>query len=152
MARRSTAAGKGAAPRQWSTGSIVLATVLAVATLPVCLVLAIGMLPTLLALIFDRDPPHYRAWSVGALNFAGLLWPVFALLHADLTLAAAAAVLVDPRNWLVMYGGAALGGGLYEAMPAIASAILEHRASEAERRLRRRAEQITAEWGTISGE
>jgi hypothetical protein len=153
MARKTAIAGrKGAAQGQWGTGSIILATVLAVATLPVCMVLAIGMLPTLLARIFDRTPPYYRVWSVGALNFAGLLWPVFALLHSDLSLAGAAAVLSDPRDWLVIYGGAALGGGLYEAMPVLASSILEHRASDAERKLQRRAEQIFAEWGNLGGD
>ena len=130
-----------------STSTIVLATILAIASLPLCVVLAAGMLPTGVALIVDRQPRRYLAWAVGASNLAGMMWPVAALLRSDPSLGGALHMLADPRNWLVMYGGAAIGWGLNEAMPMLARAFLEFRANEAERKLRRRAAQITEEWG-----
>jgi hypothetical protein len=134
-----------------STSTIVLATILAVASLPLCVVLAVGMLPTVVALMVDRHPRRYLAMAVGGSNLAGMMWPVAALLRSDPSLGGALHMLGDPRNWLVMYGGAAIGWGLNEAMPMLARSILEFRAKEAERKLRRRAEQIAEEWGEDIG-
>ena len=129
-----------------ATSTIVLATILAMASLPLCVVLAAGMLPTGVAFMVDRHP-RYLTWTVGASNLAGMMWPVAALLRTDPVLGGALHMLGDPRNWLVMYGGAAIGWGLNEAMPVLARVILEFRASEAERKLRRRAAEIAEEWG-----
>jgi hypothetical protein len=130
-----------------ATSTIVLATFLAVASLPLCVALAVGMLPTGVALLVDRHSRRYLSWTVGAANLAGMVWPVAALLRSDLSLAGALRMLGDPRNWLVMYGGAAIGWGFSEAMPMLARVILEFRANGAERKLRRRAAQLAAEWG-----
>jgi hypothetical protein len=130
-----------------ATSTIVFATLLAAVSLPLCVVLAAGMLPTGVALMVDRSPRRYLAWTVGASNFAGMMWPVAALLRTDLSLGGALHMLGDPRNWLIMYGGAAIGWGLSEAMPVLARAILEFRANEAERKLRKRAQGLAEEWG-----
>ena len=142
MRRRSRAAGG-----KMSTSTIVFATLLAVVSLPLCVVLAAGMLPTGIALVIERNPRRYLAWTVGAANLAGMVWPVATLLRSDPSLGGALHLLGDPRNWLVMYGGAAIGWGFSEAMPILARAILEFRANEAERKLRRRAQRLAEEWG-----
>ena len=136
-----------AARGQTATSTIVFSTLLAAVSLPLCVVLAAGMLPTGVALLVDRSPRRYLAWTVGASNLAGMVWPVAALLRSELSLRGALHMLGDPRNWLAMYGGAAIGWGLSEAMPILARVILEFRANEAERKLRRRAAQLEDEWG-----
>lgn len=138
---------KRAATGQMATSTIVFATLLAAVSLPLCVVLAAGMLPTGVALLVDRSPRRYLAWTVGAANLAGMVWPVAVLLRSGLSLGGALHMLGDPRNWLVMYGGAALGWGFSEAMPMLARIILEFRANDAERKLRRRAAQLEGEWG-----
>src|SRR5579863_3563084 len=110
-----------------ATSTIVAATFLAAVSLPLCVVLAVGMLPTGVALMLDRHPRRYLCWAVGAANLAGLVWPVAALLRTDLSLHGALHMLADPRNWFVMYGGAAIGWGLSEAMPMAARIILDFR-------------------------
>jgi hypothetical protein len=137
----------GATGGQMATSTIVFATLLAAVSLPLCVVLAAGMLPTGVALVVDRSSRRYLAWTVGAANFAGMMWPVAALLRSGLSLDGALHMLRDPRNWLVMYGGAAIGWGLSEAMPMLARAILEFRANETERKLRKRAQRLAEEWG-----
>lgn len=145
--RRRSRAGRG----QMATSTIVCATLLAAVSLPLCVALAAGMLPTGVALLIDRSPRRYLAWTVGASNLAGMVWPVAALLRSELSLRGALHMLGDPRNWLAMYGGAAIGWGLSEAMPMLARVILDFRASEAERTLRRRAAQLEDEWGRAVG-
>lgn len=130
-----------------ATSTIVIATFLAAVSLPLCLTLTVGMLPTAIAFLFDRHPRRYAACAVGAGNAAGLVWPVAGLLHADLSLGGALHMLSQPRNWLLIYGGAAIGWGLSEAVPMAARLFLEFRASEAERKLKKRAAQLAEEWG-----
>jgi hypothetical protein len=134
-----------------ATSTVIIATFLAAISLPLCLVLGLGLLPSGVALLFDRHPRRYLTWAVAAANVAGMVWPVAALLHAGPSLDVALGLLGDPRNWLLMYGGAALGWGLSEAAPIGARLFLDFRAAEAERKLRKRAAQLNEEWGSEVG-
>jgi hypothetical protein len=147
MARRMTKRRRNAAGARMATSTIVLATFLAAVSLPLCVVVAVGLLPAGIAFLFDRHPRRYLSMAVGVANLAGLVWPVVALLHSSLNLAGALRVLGEPRSWLVMYGAAAIGWALSEATPMVARLILDFRANEAERKLRKRAAHLVEEWG-----
>ncbi len=147
MARR-IANARGAAGRGGGgSAPIVLATVLAIAALPLCVVLAAGMLPAGVAALIDRAPRRDLTRTVAAANLAGVVPPAIALLHLEFSFAGAFTILREPQNWLVMYGAAAIGWGLHAAMPALAAIVLEFRARQAEQRLEARAAEIAAEWG-----
>ena len=136
----------------WTVPLAVLATAMAVAALPLCMILAAGLLPTAVAAVVDRLPGRFLARTVGPANLAGAALPVLGLFKTEFSIAGALHILMDPHNWLIMYGAAAIGWGLHWAMPQIAQVILDMIASQAEQRLRRRADQLIGEWGAeVSG-
>jgi hypothetical protein len=130
-----------------TTIAVIGLMVLVVVALPLCLVVVAGMLPTIVAAITDRHPKRYLLRSLAALNLAGMIIPVAALLHAGMTVAGAATVLFDPFKWLWMYGGAALGWLCYLGAPAIAKVVVETQAAQAQRDLQHRAKALAEEWG-----
>ncbi len=147
MARRMRTARGAAGGGGGGAVPIVLATVFLLAALPLCVVLAAGMLPAGVAFFIDRSPRHDLARTVTAANLAGVVLPAVALLHLEFSFSGALTILREPQNWLIMYGAAAIGWGLYAAMPALAGIVLEIRARQAEQRLIARAAEIASEWG-----
>jgi hypothetical protein len=154
MARKTAPGGRAQARRSldWTAGLAILATAMAVAALPLCAILAAGLVPTAVTAMVDRTPGRYLVRTVAPANLAGTVLPVLALFQSDFSLSGALHVLTDPRNWLFMYGAAAIGWMLHWAVPQLAQVALDVSASRTEQRLRRRAEQIVAEWGAeVSG-
>jgi hypothetical protein len=135
----------------WTVLLAVLATAMAVAALPLCMILSVGLLPTAVAAFVDRLPGRYLVRTVGPANLAGAVLPGLILFRNDFGISGALHVLMDPRNWLIMYGAAAIGWGLHWIMPQIAHVMLDIMASGNEQRLRRRAEQLAADWGADVG-
>lgn len=157
MARRA-AAGKGARPakRGGSVGlltvGVLLGTVLVVTALPVCVLLLAGMLPSVVAALVDRHPRRYLTIAVAIINLAGLVIPGLTLVKLGMSLAGVQQVLMDPRNWLIMYGAAGTGWVVNAAMLTLARIILGIRDEREERRLHKQAEQLVQEWGSeVSG-
>ncbi|HUB96413.1 MAG TPA: hypothetical protein VL993_10870 [Stellaceae bacterium] len=149
MARKIATATR-ARPRRgfdWTAGLAVLAIAIAVAALPLFMILLAGLVPTAVAALIDRHPGRYLIRTVAPVNLAGTVLPALTLFETGFGLSGGLHVLADPRNWLVMYGAAAVGWGLHWAMPQIARVVLDVMASQAEQRLRRRADQLVAEWG-----
>jgi hypothetical protein len=131
------------------TAAIVLGAVLLLAALPLCLIVVGGMLPTAVAFLVDRSPRRDLARTVAAANAAGVVPPAMAFFQFGFSFAASFAVLAEPRNWLVMYGAAAIGWGLHAAMPPLARSLIEFRARQTEARLAARAAEIAVEWGEV---
>ena len=152
MAKRGTATNTTTAParggRPLSKG-ILLAVLLpaVIVLLPTCVVLAAGMMPTAIAWCVDRAPQKHLAVSVGALNFCGSLVFVFELLERGHYLPFAFEVLGDPFGWLVALGAAAIGWGLYQAMPSLSAnlAAMKEHARLAE--LAKLQKNLIEEWG-----
>lgn len=126
---------------------IIVGTVLAITALPLCVLFVVGMMPTLVAAIVDRDRSRYLARAVAAMNLAGLVRPVLAVLHIGLNLASVEHVLSDPETWLVMYGAAAIGWLITLGMPSIARLLVDIRADQMQRQLQERADELVKEWG-----
>lgn len=126
---------------------IVIGTLLAVTALPLCVLFVAGMTPTVVAVIVDRNPARYLSRSVAAMNLAGLVQPLLAVLHIGVSLASVEHILADPRSWLSMYGAAAIGWLLTLGMPWIARVFVDIRADQLQRQLQARAEALVTEWG-----
>jgi hypothetical protein len=117
------------------------------AALPLFLVLLPGMMPAFVALFVDRRRPRHLSYTVGVMNFAGVLPFVLALAKDGASLNAAAAVLVDPVSWLVMYGAAAAGWLICAATPPLARLCLDLQATQKRRALEALGRAIRQEWG-----
>jgi hypothetical protein len=144
------AAGKRATPMRGGRAGLLLLVVpalLGVAALPLFVLLVAGMVPTLVAAVVDRHPRRYLTIAVALTNLSGLVAPAIALFAYDMSLAGAQHVLGDGRNWLIMYGAAAMGWAINWAMPTVGRFIIDLRADSAERSLRKHAEHLVEEWG-----
>jgi hypothetical protein len=125
----------------------LLLTVLVATALPLCVLLLTGMVPSVVAALVDRDTRRYLTAAVTITNLAGLVLPGLALLKLGMSLTSAQAVLIDPRNWLIMYGAAGIGWVVNAAMLALARIVLGVRDDREGRRLASEAARLVEEWG-----
>ena len=115
--------------------------------LPLCLIALPGMVPTLAAVFVDRRQPRYLSFAVGTMNFAGIVPFLIIVAKGGMTFVGAAEKLADPFTWLVMYGAAAGGWGIYLAMLPLARICVEAQAGQRRRQLESAAQAIRKEWG-----
>jgi hypothetical protein len=119
----------------------------ALTALPLFLILTPGMMPTLITLFVDRQQPRHLSYTVGIMNFAGVLPFLLALAKGNLSMSGAARLLSDPTTWIVMYGAAAAGWAICAAMQPLARFCLELQASQKRRALEALGGAIKKEWG-----
>lgn len=146
---------KGAAGVQKTKGGAGLGLKLAVAVLglttlavaPLLLVFVPGMMPTFVTLFVDRQRPRYLTYTVGMMNFAGVLPILLTVARGQLTMTAAGLALTNPVTWMVMYGAAAVGWLICGATPPLARLCLELQASQKRRALEALGKAVRQEWG-----
>ena len=146
----------GPAPRSRggaARGYVVLALMLPVAIVlfPSFVVLAVAMVPTVVAWLVDPGGRRYLVATVGSLNFAGSLFFLVRLWSDVHDIAHALGVLHDVMGWLVAYGAAAIGYGIYYLMPTLTEGIVRLRAEAQLARLEREMRAVAEEWGEEVG-
>ena len=134
-------------------GLVAVGLAIAIVMLPTVSILVVGLIPTLVCYIVDMTPGRYAFRCVASMNFAGVA-PFLRILWSDgHDMVVAIGIIADPFAWLVFYGTAAFGWGLFFSVPGLVSAV---RTLNAERRvnaLRARQNALAEEWGTaITGE
>ena len=106
-----------------------------------------GMLPTLVAFIVDNRKERYAARTVGYLNASGVFIVCLDMWSGDHTWQAALEILSDPLNWLIMFGTAAVGWGLFFVMPPVSRAYLAVSNDLKLKSLTSEQEKLVGEWG-----
>ena len=134
-------------------GLLVVCLGIVIVMLPTVSILVVGMIPMLVCYIVDLTPGRYAFRCVATMNFAGVA-PFLRMLWTDGNdMTIAIGIITDPFAWLVFYGTAAFGWGLFFSVPGLVSVV---RTLNAERRvntLRARQNALAEEWGTaITGE
>ena len=150
MASANAASKPAKRPRGRSLALMLLlagSAVLAASALPLAVVVLAGLVPTMVAALIDGYRARYLTRTVAAMNAAGIAPLVVQLSSRGTGMADALQVLSSPHNWLMMYGGAAVGWALYLAMPTLARTIVDVRADQAQRQLKARAAELVVEWG-----
>lgn len=110
-------------------------------------VLLIGLLPGLVANFTDIRPGRFASKTIIAFNLAGLVQPLKTILVAGSPNQAAQSILIDPQNWLLVYGFAAFGWGIVFLLPHIALFYLEIRANYLIKKMKKYQEELLEEWG-----
>ena len=136
---------------QMTSGTLILWAIAFVAVLfaftgTVILVL-VGMAPTLVAYIIDRTPKKYAAFCVGGMNFTGVFPSILKLWERNPDIKAAIGIAFHPFDLTVMYGSAALGWMLYQAIPPVVAAMIAVSAQHRIAQLRSRQRELIREWG-----
>ncbi|MBP2233017.1 hypothetical protein [Azospirillum agricola] len=115
--------------------------------LPTSILFGIGMIPTIVAYVVDRDPDKSAPITVGGLNFCGCMPFAIELWKHQHTIGAAAKIFADPLAWLVMYGAAAVGWGLYYGIPPLVAGLEITRAEKRVEVLKGKKVALVQEWG-----
>ncbi len=130
-------------------GLVVIFLLFTTIAFPTMIVFFIGMMPTLVCYIVDLTPGRYAFRCVAAMNFAGVA-PFLRLLWTNgHDLSSAMGIIVDPFSWLVFYGTAAFGWGLFFSVPGVVSAVQTLNAERRVGALRARQNELAEEWGTV---
>ncbi len=134
-------------------GLVIIFLLFTTIALPTMSVFFVGMIPTLVCYIVDMTPGRYAFRCVASMNFAGVA-PFLRLLWTQgHDMSSAMGIIGDPFSWLVFYGTAAFGWGLFFSIPGVVSAIQTLNAERRVNSLRSRQNELAEEWGTlITGE
>ncbi|CAO3430680.1 hypothetical protein [Azospirillum doebereinerae] len=119
----------------------------ALIVLPTSILFGIGMIPTIVAYVVDRDPDKSAPITVGGLNFCGCMPFAIDLWKHQHTIAAAGKIFTDPLSWLVMFGSAAVGWGLYYGIPPLVAGMEIARAEKRLEVLKGKKVALVQEWG-----
>eukprot|EP01012_Entosiphon_sulcatum_P035817 TRINITY_DN45531_c0_g1_i1.p2 TRINITY_DN45531_c0_g1~~TRINITY_DN45531_c0_g1_i1.p2 ORF type:complete len:163 (+),score=21.69 TRINITY_DN45531_c0_g1_i1:266-754(+) len=126
---------------------ILLIIPAALIVLPTTILFGIGMIPTIVAYVVDRDPEKSAPITVGGLNFCGCMPFAIDLWRHQHTISAAGKIFADPLAWLVMYGAAAVGWGLYYGIPPLVAGVEVSRSESRLDVLKQKKVALVQEWG-----
>lgn len=117
------------------------------------IVLVVGLVPTIVAYFIDRTESKLAPVTVGMLNICGVLPFLLNMWTKNNSLAGAMQVVGSPLAWLVMYGAAGVGWGIFYGVPP---AVVNFHVMRAEMRidaLRKALAELVQEWGVeVAGE
>lgn len=126
---------------------VVCMCLVGLVVLPTTLLLLVGMVPTIAALMSSRDEGIYRGVTVGVMNFAGCLVPLLVLWTNNHSIGQTTALLTDPFNYVIMYGAAALGWGVFYAVPPTVLGIMRWYYEMDIKRQEKIQKDLVKEWG-----
>ncbi|HEC90246.1 MAG TPA: acyl-CoA synthetase [Alphaproteobacteria bacterium] len=116
-------------------------------SLPTVLLLFFGMLPSIVAFIVERTKPRYAAICVGAMNFSGVLPYLLDSWGGDHSVTEAMNMLTNVFSLMVMYSASAFGWLVFVAVPPVVVTFLAVINERRIAQLRKRQQEIIAEWG-----
>ncbi len=130
-------------------GLVVVILLFTTIAFPTMIVFFVGMMPAVVCYIVDLTPGRYAFRCVVSMNFAGVA-PFLQLLWTEgHDIASAMGIIGDPFSWLVFYGTAAFGWGLFFSVPGVVSAVQTLNAERRVNSLRSRQNELAEEWGTV---
>ena len=148
---KAAAASKAPPKAQMGSGTFILWAIAFVAILFVftgsVILLLVGMAPTMVAYIIDRTPKKYAAFCVGGMNFTGVFPSILKLWAGNPDVRTGIQIAFNPFDLTVMYGAAAFGWMLYQAIPPVVAAMIAVSAHHRISQLRSRQRELIKEWG-----
>lgn len=130
-------------------GLVIIILLFTTVAFPTIIVIFVGMMPTLACYIIDPTPGRYAFRCVASMNFAGVAPFLRQLWTHGHDISSAMDIIGDPFSWLVFYGAAAFGWGLFFSVPGVVSAVKTLSAERRVNSLRSRQNELAEEWGTV---
>ncbi|MBY0431708.1 MAG: acyl-CoA synthetase [Rhodospirillales bacterium] len=143
--RRASQPRRDGGGKKWMVLAAIIMTV--PFSLPTLLVMFVTMLPTLGAVMAERGRHRYAWLCVGGLNFCGIAPFLFQLWFGTHSLEKALAMISQVPMLLIAYGCAALGWGLFMAVPPVVGAFMALGAGRRAQVLRQEQKKLLEEWG-----
>jgi len=116
-------------------------------SLPTVVLVGFSMLPTLASWATEKGPNKYAFLCVGGLNFAGVFPYLFSLWFGVHTLDESFRMLTDPIMLMTAYGCAAIGWGIYAAMPPMVASYLAASSQRRVNNLKAAQKKLIEDWG-----
>lgn len=126
---------------------LILLLILALAGLPVSMILFCGMLPTFIMMFTDGGKEKHRSVAVGAMNFVGTAHIILQMFKHGMGVDYAIQLLTQPLNWVVMWGGAAIGIALFTLIPSVVAQFLMLIAELKIQKLKTNLVELKKNWG-----
>ena len=105
------------------------------------------MMPTLAAYLFERETEKHCTITIGLANLCGALPVLSSLWDQGHDYAAVTVLLHDGLTWILPYGLAGLGLGIFTGTESVISAYYRVTSHQKIRALRRRQKLLIDEWG-----
>lgn len=106
-----------------------------------------GMLPGMIACIIDQEPKRYISKIVLSFNSIGVLPHLISLIKGQTSGQMSFETIIDPMNWFMMYGAAALGWTVYWLFPQCAVFLSRIRNSSRKNEILSELDELSREWG-----
>ena len=127
--------------------SLFIAIILVVLFFDSVIVLGVGMIPSGVAFLIDRTRRKHAARTVAWMNLAGCLVVILELWTGGGSIALALELLVEPLNWVIMFGAAAFGWVIYFPLPPIVAGYLTLSQEMKLKELAKKQKALEKEWG-----
>jgi hypothetical protein len=134
----------GVTPKGFMVGVMILSSLPFM--MPTAIVL-LGLLPTFVIALTDREPGMYKAYTIGAMNFAGVIPFLVDLWKKNHSTDYAFMIMSNPNNLLIMFGCAAIGHLINISVPMAIAIVSQFGAEIKIRNLRRQQELMKKLWG-----
>jgi phosphate/sulfate permease len=115
--------------------------------LPIALLCFLGLLPTLVSSMIDFEKQHYLTYTLGCFNLCGVIPYLEKLCRPKPSFEIVWSLLSSPFSWLMMYGMAALGLGVYFMIPKIVAVIRKNILEAELKTLEKYKQDLIEEWG-----
>ncbi len=105
------------------------------------------LIPTLVAALVDPYPQKTTWITVGCMNFAGAVPAWFSLWETGQKLTDALQLLMQPRTYIMAYGGAALGWVIYHNVTPFVARLMVMRHEKRLKDIDKRQRDLIRKWG-----
>jgi hypothetical protein len=126
---------------------LILGGIVALAVLPATLIFVVGMVPSLIMAMTDSNPKRNLTVAVAALNLTSVFYMLLQLVRLGYGLETSFALVSQPFNWLIMWGGAAVGLALHKFIPPTVAQVLATLAEARIVKLKTNQEELKKNWG-----
>lgn len=111
------------------------------------IIVLFGLLPGLVAMIVDQEPKRYISKIVLTFNALGIAPFIIKILRSASGNGAAIEIIIDPRTWMMIFSGAAVGWVLYWVFPQIAIFLHNMKVNIRIKQLEIELAKLSNEWG-----
>lgn len=124
-----------------------------VALLPTTVVFFIGMMPTIAIRLSDKSRQKARVMTIGFMNFASCFPFWFKLMQQGHKFDNAVAIVLDPMNISIMYGGAVVGYLIEWSLSGFVAGMMVQKGRRRLETIKKIQEDMVQRWGKeVSGE
>jgi biotin transporter BioY len=124
-----------------------------IALLPTTVIFFIGMMPTIALRLSDRSKQKARVMTVGFMNFASCFPFWFKLMQQGHKFDNAVAIISDPMNISIMYGGALAGYLIEWTISGFVASMMVQKGRKRMENIKKVQESMIQRWGReVSGE